>query len=279
MIDEKLRLLIIGAHPDDAEYYAGGLAVLYRRFGHPVKAISVTDGAAGHHERPSDELACLRTKEAAAAGEIIGAPYETWEFPDGGLFPTIELREAIIREIRTYRPDLVVTHRCVDYHPDHRATGQAVQDACYMVTVPLVCPDTPPLRHTPVVAFMADLFTKPVPFSPDVALDITALMDVIVSMLACHRSQVFEWLPYSIGRLDEVPDTEDEKIAWLRASFEAQIAPRANRFRETLVQAYGPENGGKIRCAEFYEISEHGGECDEETLRRLFPNALPIRHA
>ena len=134
--------------------------------------ISVTDGGAGHHRLPRDELVGLRRREAEEAAAVIGATAETWDFPDGALQPTLAVREAIIREIRVFQPDLVLTHRTCDYHPDHRAVGQAVQDASYMVTVPLVLPATPHLRRDPVVAYMVDLFTKPCRFEPHALLDI-----------------------------------------------------------------------------------------------------------
>ena len=66
MAEEPLRLLILGAHPDDAEYHAGGLASIYRELGHVVKMVSLTNGAAGHHQRPPAEMAVIRGREAAA---------------------------------------------------------------------------------------------------------------------------------------------------------------------------------------------------------------------
>ena len=148
MLDAPLRLLIIGAHPDDAEFHAGGLATIYRRQGHTVKMISVTDGRSGHHRYQPAELAEVRRRESLAAAAVIGATCDIWSFPDGALQPTLEVRELVIREIRAFRPDLVLTHRPNDYHPDHRAVGQVVQDASYMVTVPLVAPDVPALCRT-----------------------------------------------------------------------------------------------------------------------------------
>ncbi|HID77092.1 MAG TPA: PIG-L family deacetylase, partial [Planctomycetaceae bacterium] len=170
MAENVLKLLILGAHPDDAEYHAGGLAALYRQRGHQVRIVSLTDGRAGHHQRPPEEVARLRRQEAAAAGRVIGAEYITWDIPDGELMPDLQTRHRVIRQIRRFAPDLIVTHRPYDYHPDHRATGQLVQDATYLVTVPNVLPDTPALRRDPVVAYMADLFTTPCPLRPDVVL-------------------------------------------------------------------------------------------------------------
>lgn len=277
MPNESPRLLILGAHPDDAEFHAGGLACLYRDLGRVVKMVSVTDGRAGHYRRPPEELAPLRRAEAAAAGEVIGATYETWNFPDGELRPSLAVRHRIIREMRAFAPDLVLTHRPCDYHPDHRAVGQAVQDACYMVKVPNVLPDVPALRQDPVVASMVDLFTRPNPLRADVVLDATPHQDRIAAMLARHQSQVFEWLPYDEGILESVPTNEEEKLVWVRDWFANHARPRAERFREALTAAYGQERGAAVEFAEAYEISEYARQPDAALLRQLFPEpAAPV---
>ena len=271
MAEDSLRLLILGAHPDDAEYHAGGLASIYRELGHEVKMISLTDGSAGHHERPPDELARIRREEAAASGRVLQTSYETWDFPDGTLMPNLEVRHRIIREIRRFQPDLVLTHRTNDYHPDHRAVGQAVQDASFLVTVPHVVPEAPALRKDPVVAYMVDLFTKPCPLQPDVVIDVTDRVDTIVAMLACHQSQVFEWLPFLAGMLDEVPSDEADRRAWLREWYSRQVRPRADRFRQQLIATYGQARGTKIEHCEVYEISEYAAVADQAARKRLFP--------
>ena len=168
---------------------------------------------------------------------MIGAQYVTWDIPDGELTADLATRHRVIREIRTFAPDLVLAHRPYDYHPDHRAAGQLVQDASYLVTVPNVLRDTPPLFRDPVVAYMPDLFTRPCPLAADVVLDVTEQADTVVRMLACHRTQVFEWLPYEEGILDQVPADEGEKLPWLREWFRRHVLPRAERFREDLVAA------------------------------------------
>jgi LmbE family N-acetylglucosaminyl deacetylase len=276
MPDKLLKLLILGAHPDDAEYHAGGLASIYRQSGHAVKMVSLTDGSAGHHEKPPGAMAAIRREEAATAGKVIGATYETWEFPDGELTPTLEVRYRVIREIRTFAPDLVLTHRVYDYHPDHRAVGQAVQDASFLVRVPHVVPDVPALRDDPVVAYLPDLFTRPCPLAADVVLDVTDRADTIAAMLACHRSQVFEWLPYLDGALDQVPQDESQRVAWVRQWYARCVRPRSDRFRQELISAYGETRGRAIEYAEVYEISPYAGQADRETLRRLFPSCVPL---
>jgi LmbE family N-acetylglucosaminyl deacetylase len=271
MPQQPLRLLILGAHPDDAEYHAGGLAAIYCQQGHTVKMVSVTNGAAGHHVRPPEELARVRRAEAAAAGERIGAIYEVWDHPDGELQPTLEVRRQIIREIRRFAPDLVLTHRTSDYHPDHRAVGQCVQDASFMVTVPKVVPEVPALRKDPVVAYLPDLFTRPSPLAPDVVVDVTGVMDALVAALACHVSQFFEWLPWLGGVSEQVPKDPNQRLVWLREFYGSQIRPLAERYRSQLVATYGPERGKRVEYAEVFEISEYGSRLDEPTRKRLFP--------
>jgi LmbE family N-acetylglucosaminyl deacetylase len=269
----SLRLLILGAHPDDAEFHAGGLATLYRRLGHTVRMVSVTNGAAGHHRHWGQELALRRRAEAAAAGAVIGAQYVTWDFPDGALEPSLTAREAVIREIRAFRPDLVLTHRPYDYHPDHRAVGHLVRDASYMVTVPAVCPDVPILRRDPVVAYMPDRFTRPCPLRPDVVLDVGPYIETIVTMLACHESQMFEWLPFNQQCEHAVPQDAAGRRGWLRSWYLKILRPAADRFRPALVQYYGPQRGLQVEFCEAYEISEYAA-CPEATrLTELFPAA------
>jgi N-acetylglucosamine malate deacetylase 1 len=265
-----LRLLILGAHPDDAEYHAGGLAALYRAAGHHVKMISATDGQSGHFQISGKALSEIRREEARRSGETIGATYEVWNHPDGKLFPTLEFREQIIREFRTYEPDLVLTHRLNDYHPDHRAVGQAVQDASYLVTVPPICPETPILRKDPVVAYLPDLFTRPNPLRADVVFDIAPQLPAIVQMLACHESQFYEWIPYNERRLADVPKDPAMRFEWLTNWFAEKLRPRAQQFRDSLVAKYGPERGGQIEFCEAFEISEYASPLDPAARKRLF---------
>ncbi len=266
------RVLLLVAHPDDAEVSAGGLVVRHCRGGSCVRIVSVTDGRSGHHTHPADRLVDIRRAEARAAGERVGAECETWDFPDGSLLPTLDVRNAIIKEIRNFVPDLVLTHRANDYHPDHRAVGVAVQDASYMVTVPHVCPDTPALRHDPVVAYMCDLFSRPAPLKPDVVLDVTQEFDVAVQMAACHVSQFFEWLPYHDGILDTVPNTAGERFEWLMEWLRKVHHARMAHFHQSLVERKLELN--ESSAIEVYEISEYARQVDADRLRSLFPGML-----
>jgi len=270
-----LRLLILGAHPDDAEYHSGGLATLYSRLGACIRIVSVTDGSAGHHQMQPRELARRRCQEAKAAGLVIGAEEVTWNYPDGSLQPSLELREDIIREIRNFRPDLVLTHRTCDYHPDHRAVGQAVQDASYMVTVPLVLPDVPVLKYDPVVAYMPDPFTRPVPLRADLIVPVDDCLETIVQMLCCHESQFFEFLPANMHATTPVPGDAEERKEWLTDWYCEMLMKRRERFDQQVVADYGSERAASIKYVEVYEISEYARTLDEPLRQRLFPFLTP----
>jgi LmbE family N-acetylglucosaminyl deacetylase len=134
--DDKLRVIAFGAHPDDCDGKAGGLAAKYAALGHSVKFVSVTNGDAGHQSEGGGALATRRRKEAQEAGRRIGIEYEVLDNHDGELMPSLEVRKQIIRKIREWRADIVLSPRPNDYHPDHRYTAVLVQDAAYMVVVP-----------------------------------------------------------------------------------------------------------------------------------------------
>lgn len=275
MNDTPLRLLVIGAHPDDADYSAGGTVALYRAAGHVVKMVSVTNGDAGHQTLRGPELAQRRKAEAAAAGAVVGATYDVLDNHDGQLLPTLENRYQIIRLIRSFKPDLVLTHRPNDYHPDHRYTSQLVQDAAYMVTVPAVVPDVPHLPRDPVIAYLPDDFQKPYPFSPAVVVDVGGVIDKIVAMLHCHQSQFYEWLPYNGGHLNEVPKTDADRMKWLKEKITARLRLRADRFRDLLTRTYGAQRGRDIQYIEAFEGCEYGAPLDDSATKRLFAFVTP----
>jgi N-acetylglucosamine malate deacetylase 1 len=266
-----LRLLIIGAHPDDADYAAGGIASYYCAAGHKVRMVSLTNGDAGHHFISGPALAKRRWQEAQNAAAVIGATYEIFDNHDGELMPTLENRQRVVALIRNFKPDLVLTHRPNDYHPDHRYTSQLVQDAAYMVTVPFCVPSAPFLTKDPVIAYLPDFFQKPTVFEPTVAIDVGPVVDKIVSMLHSHTSQFYEWLPFNQGEADYVPGDEPGRRAWLREWFVLKLRKQADLYRDLLVKLYGKERGTKIEFAEGFEGCEYGARLDESAQRRLFP--------
>ena len=247
------RVLVLGAHPDDAEVSAGGLLWSHRSRGAILRLISVTDGRSGHQSMADDELIQCRREEARQAGVKIDAEYSTWDFPDGYLEASLDVRLKIIREIRQFGPDLILTHRTCDYHPDHRAVGQAVQDASYMVTVPKIAPETPALKQDPIVAYMPDTFTRPAPLRTDIVLDATPYLDRIIEMMACHRSQFFDWLPFNQGIHHSIPEKEQDRITWLKDWFLQHTQQRRSLF-------WPPNWGPAPPLVEAFEISEYAGK-------------------
>jgi LmbE family N-acetylglucosaminyl deacetylase len=193
------------------------------------------------------------------------------DHPDGELDDRLENRRQVIRLIRGFRPDLVLTHRATDYHPDHRCAGLLVQDAAYLLTVPAICPGTPHLPRSPVILYFSDAFQKPCRFEPDVVVDIGQEFDRLVAMLHCHQSQFYEWLPYNGGYLDRVPAGEAERRLWLAEGVGRRIGPLADRYRDRVLDAYGPERGSRVRYIEAFEVSEYGAPLDGPARARLFP--------
>jgi LmbE family N-acetylglucosaminyl deacetylase len=265
---EKVRVIAFGAHPDDCDGAAGGTAILLSQMGHAVKFVSVTNGDAGHQSMGGGALAKRRRAEAVEAGRRFGVQYEVLDNHDGELLPTLEVRHQIIRRIRQWNADVVISPRPNDYHPDHRYTGVLVQDAAYMVVVPNVCPDTPPLRKNPVFLYYQDRFTKPAPFRPDIAVDISAVFDKKVLAMDAHVSQYYEWLPWVDHELEQVPKDPDARRKWLYEKREREIAPDV---RAALEKWYGEERAAKVEQVEAFEVTEYGAQPSDTEIRRLFP--------
>jgi len=267
--DAPLRVIVFGAHPDDADMDAGGTAMLWTAKGAAVKFVSLTNGDAGHQSEGGGALAKRRRLEAQEAGRRFGiAEYEVLDNHDGELMPTLTVRQEVIRRIRRWNADVVISPRPNDYHPDHRYTGVLVQDSAYMVMVPNVCPDTPPLRKNPVFLYSQDGFQRPNPFRPDVAVDIDSVIDRKVRALDAHVSQVYEWLPWVDGSLDSVPKDPAARLQWLQKSRAFQ--PINDDIRAALRKWYGPK-GDSVKNVEAFEVCEYGHRPSEKELRQLFP--------
>lgn len=271
MEGETRRLLVIGAHPDDPDVKAAGLAAKYARVDNDVLFLSVTNGDAGHHEIGGVELARRRRNEARRAGDVIGIDYEVMGNHDGELQPTLDNRKQLVRRIRQFDPDLVLTHRPNDYHPDHRYTSILVQDSAYLVTVPNICPDTSILGEEPVIAYLSDDFRKPSPFQADVVVAIDDVIGEKVQMLHQHESQFYEWLAYNSGYLEDVPDSATERREWLEERLGSRFSDVAERFRDELVERYGEPDGHDVDYAEAFEVSEYGALLTDEKEEQLFP--------
>ena len=266
---EPLRIIAIGAHPDDCDIKFSGTAALFARMGHKVKFLSVTNGDAGHQDMGGGMLAKRRKAETQESMRRVGiAEYEVLDNHDGELLPTVEIRKHIIRAIRLWNADIVIAPRPNDYHPDHRYTGVLVQDAAYMVVVPNVTPDVPPLKKNPVFLYYSDRFKKPAPFRPDVVVSIDEVLDIKMRALDAHTSQFYEWLPWVDGELDKVPKDPAARLAWLRGARKQELTAEV---KASLVKWYGPQKAAKVDYVESFEICEYGKQPRDEDIRKLFP--------
>jgi len=265
--DQIINVVVIGAHPDDCDLDAGGTAIQFAKMGHRVLFVSATNGDAGHFNKGGAVLAQIRKAEAEEAGKRFGVTYKVLDNHDGLLMPDLNLRLQLIRLIREWKADVVIGPRPYDYHPDHRNTAIAIQDAAFLVIVPNIAPETPALKKNPVFLYTEDRFKKPNPFSPDVVVDISDVFDQKIYAASAHQSQFFEWLPWLDGQLENVPKTESARLKWLADSRKGHISPE---IRNGLSKWYG-EKADQVKCAEAFEICEYGSQPDDAEIKRIFP--------
>lgn len=270
-MDKKITLMVIGAHPDDCEIQTGGLALKCVQMGYRVIFMSATNGETGHHELSREETARVRKGEFERSCKMAGIECYVTDIPSNKISPDTITREMFITVIRKFKPDIIITHRLNDYHPDHRITSQLVQDSSYAIKVPKVCENVEPLRYTPVIMYMSDHFKRPYEFAPDTALDIDDVLDKKMEMLACHESQVYEWLPWVDGIIDRVPADKEQRFQWMKNSRSLRDKNNADKFRDLLCKRYGQEKGQKITYAEGFEICEYGRQISLEELEKVFP--------
>lgn len=286
---KQIRAMMIGAHPDDCDFRCGGLALKYARAGHKVKFLAMCNGNGGHHILSPDEIAKRRRGESMAVAEFAGIEYDVWEdSPDCELYADLNARARLVRDIRKFNPDIIFCSRPNDYHADHRNASLLVQDASYLLIVPHYCPDMPAMKKTPVILYFHDHFQNP-PFKADTAVSIDDVVDDKIKMLSMHVSQMFEWLPYTKGTLDSVPESPEERLEWLHqpriprdgtpidekllssnligSESEYREAKPACMHRDVLIKRYG-EEGKKILFAEAFGVCEYGAPYDDSLLPR-----------
>jgi LmbE family N-acetylglucosaminyl deacetylase len=276
--DAPLRIITFGAHPDDCELDAGGSAAKWSALGHKFKCVAVTNGDIGHWGTAGGPLALRRRAEAKEAARILGIETDVLDNHDGEVMVTLENRRAIARLIRDWQADVVISHRPNDYHPDHRYAGVLVMDAAYMVQVPFFTPEVPPLTKNPVFLFSEDRFQKPNPFTGDIVVDITDVIEKKLAVVEAMPSQFYEGgcCDKPAGGIPESAAAKEARRKQVRDGFAARFASTADRFRPRLLALYGPERGAAVKYAEAFEVCEYGRQPDQAEIRRLFP-FLPAR--
>ena len=193
------EILLILAHPDDPEFFLGGTIARWARQGHTVRYVLLTKGDKGALDETitPKALMAMRVSEQNAAAQVLGVKsVEFLDYPDGMIWPDLEMRHSIVRIIRKYRPNILVTsdpdylitnHNKIN-HPDHRYTGQAVLDAVFpaagnrMYFPDLLDEGLAPHEFEEVWLSLTD--------QPDISLDVTKYWDKKISALRCHISQI-----------------------------------------------------------------------------------------
>ena len=201
--DSPQSILVILAHPDDPEFFCGATLAKWARAGHHITYQLLTCGDKGFNpstpaDMTPDALCSIRHEEQKAAAKVIGVEMiHFMDFPDGYLVPDIDLRRDIVRVIRKFKPDVLVT--CDPQtlfaghginHPDHRAAGQATMDAVF------------PAAGSPV--FFPELLTEGFPphmprevwcsltMQPNVVVDVTETWPIKLEALLLHKTQIGE---------------------------------------------------------------------------------------
>jgi len=270
--DGKLRIIIFGAHPDDAEYRGAGVAMKWARMGHHVKLVSTTNGDIGHWQIAGGPLAQRRSKEVMEVARRLGVTTEVLDIHDGEIMPTLENRRMITRLIRQWNADIVITNRPNDYHPDHRYTSILVQDSAYMVTVPFFCPDVPALQKNPVFLYASDRFQRPNPFRAEVAVAIDDVIEPTLDALLVMESQIHEGGANGYAGLYPEDETgRQRRREEVRKNLARRYSGYADSYRDALVKFYGGERARKVRYAQGFEVCEYGRQPSPEELKQIFP--------
>lgn len=269
---KPLRIICFGAHPDDCEIKAGGVAALWAAAGHRVKFVSVTNGDIGHWREAGGPLAQRRNAEVQKAAELLGITTEVLDIHDGELMPTLENRKKLVRLIREWNADVVMGPRTNDYHPDHRYTGVLMQDAAFMVAVPYFCPDVKPLSKNPVFLYYQDRFKKPYPFEADIAVATDAVVKQKIDALVGMESQFVEGGALGSQELIDGGEAKlKERRQKVRQAFSGRDRKTAETYRDQLTKWYGAAAAKQVAYAEVFEVCEYGRQPTDDELREIFP--------
>jgi N-acetylglucosamine malate deacetylase 1 len=268
---KPLRVIAFGAHPDDAELKASGVAALWAAAGAKVKFVAMTNGDVGHFGTAGGPLAKRRKAEVAECARILGIENEVVDVHDGELVPTLENRKTMARLIRQWQADIVMGHRPYDYHPDHRYTGVLMDDSAVVVVAPFFVPDTPPTPRNPVFMYYSDGFQDPKPFTASIVVDIDAAAEKKWSCVSAMPSQFADEDSWQGRTIPNVPTGDKERAAYLLDIVKKRNIAVAEQYRDRLVALYGQERGHKVRYAEAFQLGQYGRQASIDELKGMFP--------
>jgi N-acetylglucosamine malate deacetylase 1 len=268
---KPLRVIAFGAHPDDAELKASGVAALWAAAGAKVKFVAMTNGDVGHFGTAGGPLAKRRKAEVAECARILGIENEVVDVHDGELVPTLENRKTMARLIRQWQADIVMGHRPYDYHPDHRYTGVLMDDSAVVVVAPFFVPDTPPTPRNPVFMYYSDGFQDPKPFTASIVVDIDTVAEKKWSCVSAMPSQFADEDSWQGRTIPNVPKGDKERAAYLLDIVKKRNIAIAEQYRDRLVALYGQERGQKVRYAEAFQLGQYGRQASVDELKAMFP--------
>ena len=196
--DRPLRVLVVLAHPDDPEFFCGGTVARWASEGREIYYCLLTRGDKGADDPGVDpaELAETREREQRAAAKVLGVREVSFlNYEDGNLTADLPTRKDVVRVIRTVRPDIVVTCDPTNVygqfvnHVDHRMAGQVTLDAVY--------PAARSALYFPELYDKEGLEPHKVhelyiagPVHPNLVIDVTDFLDLKITALFEHRSQI-----------------------------------------------------------------------------------------
>jgi LmbE family N-acetylglucosaminyl deacetylase len=187
-----MRVVAIGAHPDDLAMLCGGTLARFVADGHTVVMCDVTRGDKGSYTHTSDEIAAVRASESQLSARIAGAEYSALGLSDGEVLASDPRhREMMIDLLRSTRPDVLITHSPNDYMADHNEVSKLVFDTSFLATLPLLASTHPSLDLVPPLFYMDTL--AGIGFEPEEYVDIGTVIDQKTDMLQAHASQL-TWL-------------------------------------------------------------------------------------
>lgn len=186
-----MKILAIGAHPDDVELLCAGTLALYTKKGYEVFICHICDGNKGSAVHTSEEIAKIRRKEAQDSANVIGAKSLWGGIADGEVVLDLNSRVKVVDVIRQANPDIIITHFPNDYHSDHINVSRLVFEATYLANLKLLKTSYPPSDKLPYLYYMDTL--AGINFVPQEYVDITHTIEIKIEMMMKMKSQL-GWL-------------------------------------------------------------------------------------
>ena len=197
---EKKKILVILAHPDDPEFFFGATLARWGMLGHEIHYCLLTTGQKGSqdiHQKP-EELAELRRREQQNAADLLGIrSVEFLDYVDGEVIPDLAMRKHVVRIIRKYAPQIVVTSDPLNYypadnrvnHPDHRAAGQVVLEAAFPAAGnPMFFPEL--ISDEGLLPVNVEELWFSIPAEANLVINVSAYFEAKINAIICHRSQI-----------------------------------------------------------------------------------------